>query len=151
MLPFGLADANQFIHAFKDLRPGIARWWGKVASNLRSNRTHYNIFVRRRVFIGRAGEDLIRAAVAFFPQSAAADHINKAMVRIESRLETIEGAEILLQVHDSVAGQCFPADLDKVKAIIIEELEAPLPIEFDKTPLIVPADFASGKTWKDCK
>tara|TARA_R100000781_G_scaffold95764_2_gene59875 strand:+ start:132 stop:2459 length:2328 start_codon:yes stop_codon:yes gene_type:complete len=151
MLPFGLADANQFIHAFKDLRPGIARWWGKVANNLRSERTHYNIFGRRRVFLGRAGEDLIRAAVAFFPQSAAADHINRAMVRIESRLTEVDGAEILLQVHDSVAGQCFPEDLEIVKQIVIEELEAPLPIAFDNISLIVPADFASGTTWKDCK
>ena len=150
-LEFKMGDANQFIQAFKDLRPGIALWWSKIAGELRNERTHYNIFGRRRVFLGRAGEDLIRAAVAFFPQSAAADHINRAITRIEARLRDVEGAEILLQVHDSVAGQCYPDSLERVKAIVIEELEAPLPVEFDGIELVVPADFATGKNWKDCK
>jgi len=150
-LEFKMGDANQFIQSFKDLRPGIALWWSKIAGELRNERTHYNIFGRRRVFLGRAGEDLIRAAIAFFPQSAAADHINRAITRIEARLRDVEGAEILLQVHDSVAGQCYPDSLERVKAIVIEELEAPLPIEFDGIKLVVPADFATGKNWKDCK
>ena len=150
-LEFKMGDANKFIQAFKDLRPGIALWWSKIAGELRNERTHYNIFGRRRVFLGRAGEDLIRAAVAFFPQSAAADHINRAITRIEARLRDVEGAEILLQVHDSVAGQCYPDSLERVKAIVIEELEEPLPIEFDSIKLVVPADFATGKNWKDCK
>ena len=150
-LEFSMRDANQFIQSFKDLRPGITLWWGKIAGELRRERTHYNIFGRRRVFLGRAGEDLIRAAVAFFPQSAAADHINRAIVRIESRLKDVEGAEILLQVHDSVAGQCYPESLDSVRKIVIEELEQPLPIEYNNNPLIIPADFASGNSWKECK
>ena len=148
---FTMNDANKFIQGFKDLRPGIALWWGKISGELKSERTHYNIFGRRRVFLGRSGEDLIRAAVAFFPQSAAADHINRAIIRIEARLRAVEGAEILLQVHDSVAGQCYPDSLERVKEIVIEELEEPLPIEFNGVKLIVPADFATGKNWKDCK
>tara|TARA_R100000008_G_scaffold20429_1_gene10650 strand:- start:1694 stop:2041 length:348 start_codon:yes stop_codon:yes gene_type:complete len=109
---------------------------------------------RQRIFLDRWGDQLHRAAVAFVPQSTAADHINASLARIEARLDSIPEASVLLQVHDSVAGQCRVGDLDQVKAIVCEEMEKPIPTGFGyywEGELIIPADFASGPNWKACK
>ena len=153
-LPFSESDAIRFIESFKDLRPGITKWWNDVFIQLKQppERQLRNIFGRRRVFLSRMDDNLHRAAIAFLPQSAAADHINKSLVAIEQKLRaTVPTASVLVQVHDSIGGQCYPNDLDLVKAIVTTEMELPLPIEFEGTPLIVPADFGSGSNWKECK
>ena len=151
-LPFSQKDAKEFIATFKRIRPGLARWWLRIEEKLKRDRVFYTAFGRRRIFLSRLDDNLVRAAVAFEPQSTAADHINAALVRIESRIkEENLPASVLLQVHDSIGGQCAPEYLDVVKSIVVEEMEKPIPLEYEGIPLIVPADFGSGLSWKDCK
>ena len=57
----------------------------------------------------------------------------------------------MLQVHDSIGGQCRPEDLKAVEAIVVEEMKKDLPLEWNNNTLKVPAEFKSGATWKDCK
>ena len=153
-MTFTLNDARRFIDSFKTLRPGIHKWWVNTIQHLKSDRIMRTPYGRQRIFLDRWGDQLHRAAVAFVPQSTAADHINASLARIEARLESIPEASVLLQVHDSVAGQCRVGDLDQVKAIVCEEMEKPIPTGFGyywEDELIIPADFASGPNWKACK
>ena len=151
---FTMQDARRFIESFKTLRPGIHKWWINTIQHLKADRKMRTPYGRQRIFLDRWGDQLHRAAVAFVPQSTAADHINAALARIESRFSFIPGADVLLQVHDSVAGQCYEKDLDTIRAIVCEEMEKPIPKGFGyhwEDELIIPADFASGHNWKSCK
>ena len=151
-LKFTLKDAYHFMDTFKKLRPGVARWWIRIDEHLKNTRKMITPYGRQRFFQDRLGDQLLRAAVAFIPQSTAADHINKALVAIEARCKVaIPSANVLLQVHDSIGGECYPADVERVKSIVIEEMERPLPLMWREHQLVVPAEFASGPSWKDCK
>lgn len=148
---FSEADAKGFIRKFGELRPGLVKWWSQVEKSLHRSRVLRTPFGRRRQFLQRLGDTTYRAAIAFLPQSTAADHVNRALSRVERRLEAIPGASVLLQVHDSIGGQCRPGDRDRVKEIVIEELMTPLPLEFRGIPLVIPAEFNSGPNWGKCK
>lgn len=150
-LNFTVSQARKFIATFEELFPGVVRWWRRIIAHLRTVRVVVTPFGRRRVFLGRYNDQLHKAAIAYLPQSTAADHINLSLVNIERRLLDIPGSDVLLQTHDEIAGQCFPEDLERLKKVVVEEMEMPLPISYKGQPLIVPADFESGPSWKDCK
>ena len=153
-MQFTMQNSRRFIDSFKTLRPGIHKWWINIIQHLKSDRVMRTPYGRQRIFLDRWGDQLHRAAVAFVPQSTAADHINAALARIEIRLDSIPEADVLLQVHDSIAGQCRAGDLALVKSIVCEEMEKPIPKGFGyywENELIIPADFASGPNWKSCK
>ena len=148
---FRQIDAERFIAVFMQLRPGVVRWWMKIQTHLISITTLMNPYGRPRTFLDRFDNELVRKAVAFLPQSTAADHINGALHRIETRLSSMSKSNVLLQVHDSIGGQCRPEDLKAVEAIVVEEMKKDLPLEWNNNMLKVPAEFKSGATWKDCK
>jgi DNA polymerase I-like protein with 3'-5' exonuclease and polymerase domains len=80
---------------------------------------------RRRQFYGRTGDEAtIREAVAFEPQSAVADTLNQAMLRLW-KVSPVYGIQLLAQIHDAILLQ-LPDDKyfhDKVQMVvnIIEE------------------------------
>lgn len=149
--------AAGYIETFFDLRPGLLKWHHKIAKDLTVSREVRTPYGMRRYFLGqpRGGKmlnsDLHRTAIAFVPQHMAAVHLNTAIVRVEKRLDAVGRADLLLQVHDEMAGQCAPDDLDLVRSVVTEEMEKPLPLFWQDHQLQVPADFASGHTWKECK
>lgn len=158
--PFTFHDAKRNESIFKSHRHGVVGWWGRVEQNLAKNRLIITPFGRRRWFLDRWDKEkrLVRTAVAHIPQSTTADHINRAIYLIEEEMERLRQAKklhpkthIKMQVHDEVNGQAHPDDLELVKEIVVNAMEMPMPLEWDGIPLIVPAEFESGETWKDCK
>lgn len=150
-MPFTMQDGKRFIQTFRDLRPGLARWQKQIERNLDYTRETRSVYGQRRVFLDKRGDVLTRAAIAHTPQHMAAAHILRTLSAVEKRLAPIPQADLLTQVHDSIGGQCRPEDLDEVRAIVIEEMEKPIPLEYKGTVLVVPADFASGPNWAKCK
>ena len=124
---------------------------------LRHDRVIYTPSGRRRVFLDKwpdrvkPGEhpELFRNLTAHWGQSLAADHINSCLSKVEQDLP--EGAELLIQAHDELAGQCRPEALEETYKIVTKHMESPLPIEHKGRPLIVPAEFAYGPSWGQCK
>ena len=80
-------------------------------------------------------------------QGTAADIIKMAMVRVYRRLER-EGlqARLLLQVHDELLVECPPEEETRVKALLLEEMEAAAALS-----VRLEADVHSGETWYDAK
>jgi len=150
-------DGQRFIDTFFTLRPGLKRWHTRIARDLEASREVHTVYGMRRIFFGQAkggsiaDSDLHRAAIAFEPQHMAAVHLNTALTRVEARITPIREAALLLQVHDEMAGQCRPEDLATVRAIVIEEMERPLPLTWKQHPLLVPADFSTGTNWQEAK
>ena len=76
-------------------------------------------------------------------QGSAADIIKVAMVRIFNRFET-EGlrSKMILQVHDELNFNVYKDELEKVKQIVLDEMENAIKLQ---VPLI--ADCGEGVNW----
>ena len=94
---------------------------------------------RNGVVRGYAERNAVNAPI----QGTAADIIKIAMVRIDQRFEK-EGirSKMILQVHDELNFSVYPEEFDKVKKIVIEEMENAYPMS---VPLV--ADCGEGENW----
>ena len=146
--PFEAKDAKRAVELFHQSKPKLKKGWENFENHLKKDRTVYSPFGHRRVFLDRWSDDLLRDAIAHMPQHCAAAHLLSALCRIESRLKKeCPKANLLIQVHDSIGGQCPYEDLPAVKQIVIDELEKPFPIKQFGHTLSVPADFSAGRNW----
>ena len=87
-----------------------------------------------------------RVALNMPIQGAAADIIKLAMVRVHRQLKEADlAARLIMQVHDELIVECPEAEADRVKAILVREMEGACPLS---VPLI--AEAHSGKSWLEC-
>jgi len=125
--------------------PAIKKWQIRLKEEI--TRTHQvtNCWGFRRHYFDRIDEDVFREAIAWIPQSSIALLINKIWLRIHEEEKRIQ---VLLQVHDSLAGQ-FPSHLGTTMVERMKELaHIPLPYE---DPLTIPVGIKiSEKSWGDC-
>lgn len=125
--------------------PGIQRWHIRVARDLTSKRYVENRFGFRRYFFDRL-DSILPEALAFGPQSAVAHYINRIWLLIYERLPDVW---VLLQVHDSLAGQ-IPTHLAEWGVAQISLLAKTVVVPYDD-PLIIPLTIkTSAKSWGDC-
>jgi DNA polymerase-1 len=124
--------------------PGIKEWHRRTEAQLQSTRQVTNVFGYRRRYFDRI-ESVLPEALAWQPQSIVALVINMAWKRIA---ESVPEADILLQVHDSLAGQ-FPTHRgNPVMRAMKKCMEIVIPYE---KPLIIGAGIkTSEKSWGDC-
>lgn len=123
--------------------PGIKEWHRRTEAQLQATREVRNAFGFRRRYFDRI-EAILPEALAWQPQSVVAIVINKGWKRLA---ETVPECQVLLQVHDSLAGQ-FPTHLArpvmrKMKKAL--EIEIPYP-----RPLVIGVGIStSTKSWGD--
>ncbi len=126
--------------------PRIKAYQDSIKTDL--NKRHFieNIFGYRYYVFDRIDDNAYRAAAAWKPQSTVACLINRGYYNIYRNLPE---AHVLLQVHDSLAGQ-YPTHLgDWAKRRIVEECSISLPYE---DPLIIPVGIATSPiSWGDCQ
>ncbi|MDA9607078.1 DNA polymerase [Candidatus Actinomarina] len=67
-------------------------------------------------------------------QGTASDIMKIAMIKVSNRLNKIDGANLLLQIHDELIVETDDVNLDKVKAIVTQEMESALTLD---VPLFV--------------
>jgi len=127
------------------LCPEIKVWQDRIKKEVEGRRYITNVLGYRRYFFDKIEGTVFNQAVAWIPQSTVACVINRGYVNIHNNLPE---AEVLLQVHDSLAGQ-YPSHLGWVRDRIIEESKITLPYA---DPLIIPVGIkTSTKSWGDCK
>lgn len=125
--------------------PGIQQWHIRTGNQLRQNRTVTNRFGYRRFFPDRLDE-IFPEALAWVPQSTVANLINKIWLGIDAE---IGEAEILAQVHDSLAGQ-LPVqgaeDTFSRMKLLASKIFVPYP-----DPLFIPCSLKSSQvSWGHC-
>lgn len=124
--------------------PGIRKWHERTEHQLRLTKTVSNRLGYRRFYFDRV-EGLLPEALAWIPQSTVACVINRVMLNIWDNLKEVQ---VLLQVHDSLAGQ-FPSHLREWCLKRIKE-EAQVTIPYDD-PLVIPVGIkVSDRSWGDC-
>jgi len=125
--------------------PEIKAWQERLIKQITETMTVRNAFGYRHKFLCRLTHDTFNKGAAWIPQSTVGIVINHAMVNIDSNLPEVQ---LLLQVHDSLAGQ-YPTSMSYLRESIIEQSRIVIPY---KDPLVIPVGVkTSEKSWGDCK
>lgn len=154
---FGLAErmdvsrteAKELIDSYFEMYPKIKDYISKAVDTAREKGYIETEFGRRRylpdinsrnaVVRGYAERNAVNAPI----QGTAADIIKIAMIRVQQRLDA-EGckARMILQVHDELNFSVPADEFDKVKRIVIEEMQGAY-----KMSIPLEADCGEGKNW----
>ena len=141
-------EAKLFQQKYHEAYPGVKRWQGRLATEMRASRTLTTCFGRRRYFMGPPGDPLNKEAFAWRPQSVVADLINKGILAWEDP----ERPPILLQVHDSVLMQVEKGSLEELYKLVKEiEKYFEIPITIGGREIIIPIEVSVGHNWGDMK
>jgi DNA polymerase I-like protein with 3'-5' exonuclease and polymerase domains/uracil-DNA glycosylase len=140
-------EASRFRTKWFAAHPGIGRWHKRTEEMARRLGYIENKFGARLYILGRFD---LPEALGWTPQSTVAGVINRALVNIDEAQQRGEtNIELLLQVHDSLAGQ-FPT-VEKEQALATLRSLSRIVIPYDD-PLIIPVGInTSTLSWGDCK
>ena len=146
-------EAGEYIAAYLRHYDGVRRYMDDIRQTAKEQGYVSSLLGRRRYLpelqsknynIRSFGE---RAALNTPIQATAADIMKIAMIRVSRRLRE-EGyrAKLILQVHDELILEAPDEEIDRVKQLLVEEMEGAFPL---KAPLR--ADAGVGKSWYDAK
>ncbi len=154
---FGLAErlnisrseAKELIDGYFETYPDVKAYMEKSINNAKQTGYVETIFHRKRylpdinsrnsIVRGYAERNAINAPI----QGSAADIIKVAMINIFNCFEKEKiQSKMILQVHDELNFNVLKSELEKVKAIVMEEMENAVKL---KVPLI--ADCGFGDNW----
>jgi len=125
--------------------PGIKRWHDKVKAQVTRHRFIENTFGYRWYIFDRV-DSIIPEAIAWIPQSTVSIVINRIWQRIYTELPEVQ---VLLQVHDSLAGQLPSMRVAELTPRILDcaRVVVPYPDE-----LVIPFSLGtSTKHWGACE
>ena len=147
-----VAEAKAYMDAYFHRFPGVKAYMDQVVERARADGFVETPMHRRRALpeIKSSNHNMRsfgeRVALNMPIQGAAADIIKLAMVRVHRHLkEAALEARLIMQVHDELIVECPEAEADRVKAILVREMEGAWPLS---VPLI--AEAHSGKSWLEC-
>jgi len=145
-LGLGVREAEQTQKWYFEKFPKIKKQQDDLKAQVSKRHMVENVFGYRQYFFDRIEGTIFNQAAAWIPQSTVACLINRGYVAIDEQLPEVE---ILLQVHDSLAGQ-FPTHLgDDMTRKIVQCAEIELPYPGD--PLIIPVGVkTSTESWGAC-
>lgn len=125
--------------------PEIRRWQEDFKRSLASKGFVSNIFGYREYNFNRLEGNVFNEFIAWLPQSTIACLINRGYRNIHTNEPDIQ---VLLQVHDSLAGQ-FPAHLrDYCRRRIVDHCSVELPYP---KPIVIPVEIKTSTiSWGDC-
>ena len=170
-----LLEAKKLQKFYFDLCPEIPKWHKRIKDEVYKRGYVENIFGARGYFLNRNDHTLLNKAYAYIPQSTIGIMVNKGLVSIEKEAamltetrrmlnkggldmqkhtnlslvtdDTVAPIEVLMQVHDSLAGQIKTTDVTAPERII-KHMSIELPY---KTPLVIPVDIATSvRSYGDC-
>lgn len=128
---------------FKE-HPGILAWHQRVEAQIKKHRFVENRWGYRWYIFDRL-DQLLPEACAWIPQSTVGILINKIWLAFDEQLPEVE---VLLQVHDSLAGQFGTHRTDYLLPRMQAASRIVIPYE---EPLIIPTGIkTSTVSWGDC-
>lgn len=135
----GYFESYPKVKDYMDESIRIAREKGYVETLLGRRRQLADINSRNAVVRGMAERNAINAPI----QGSAADIIKLAMINIYRRFNHKKlQSKMILQVHDELNFDVLKPELEKVKEIVIHEMQNAVSL---KVPLLV--DFGVGDNW----
>ncbi len=142
-----MLEAKEFIEKYFEVRKPIRAYLDKTLAEARNLGYVETIFGRRRptpdikspnFAVRNAAE---RAAANMPIQGTEADLMKKAMIRIDKVLPS--GANLVLQVHDSLVVECDERDKEEIAKILQENMEGICP----EISVKLAVDVTVGRNW----
>ena len=138
-LGISFKEAKDFIDNYLNTYPGIKTYMDNLIKEAYKNGYVKTLFGRKRVI------DELKSNVYMI--RTAADILKIAMINIYNRFSNEKvKAKMIIQVHDELLIDCPLNELDKVKAIVKDEMENAYKLD---VPLKV--DISSGHNWYEAK
>lgn len=150
-LDIPMAEAREMIDAYFRAYPGVRTYLDETVTFAKQTGYAETMYGRRRPIpeLRIPAQRMFgeRTAMNHPMQGSAADIIKIAMVRVAERLRA-EGftAKMILQVHDELDFECPVGEVDRLIAMVREEMEGVAEL---RVPLI--ADASTGETWAEAK
>lgn len=141
------ADAKQFMDNYRQLRAPIMKYMENTLKQAREQGFVETYYGRRRPtpdvkssnFVIRQAAE--RAAENMPIQGTEADLMKRAMLNVDHALPT--GADLIMQVHDSLIVECDASKKDEVAKILKSNMESVAP----ELGVKLVVDITSGKSW----
>jgi DNA polymerase-1 len=160
MGPYGLswrtgisqAEAKDFIQKYFALFAGVKKYLDQTLEQARRSGFVETIFGRRRHIpelksenyqLRSAGE---RMAVNMPIQGTAADIMKMAMIAVHEKIESLDGVEIIMQVHDELVLEVGEGQEEEIGALVKKTMEG---VGGLSVPIEVRVGF--GKRWGSLK
>lgn len=141
--------ARRVIEGFWLLHPNHKSvYWASVERDIKYSRTLTTPFGRKRTFFGRMDDKLLREGYSYIPQSTIGWLCNAAVGRIYQEIEIGRpdlGAQLMLQVHDSILVQAPKEHALEVSRLMGECMY--IPFTCNDHELIIPTDSKIGYNW----
>ncbi len=142
-----VAEAKQFIADYFEVRKPIREYLDSILKQAREEGYVETYYGRRRPtpdvkssnFIVRQAAE--RAAQNMPIQGTEADLMKRAMIKVDELLPA--GADLVLQIHDSMIVECDESQTEEVSRILKETMEGIAP-ELD---IKLAVDVSSGDNW----
>jgi len=147
-----IAEARRVKKAYFGRFPRILEWHEEVRNEIQETRTLVNPFGRRRLFLDRLGDELVRKAVAFLPQSTCVDTTNEALLRFDGAIQrdsALGDIKLLLQVHDEIVFEFRLEQQEKIMEVLKECYD--IPIEINGMECRIGIEFKTGENWREMK
>jgi DNA polymerase I len=158
MSPHGLSEATgmniamakEYIDKYFQIRGPLLAYLEGLKQQARDEGFVETLYGRRRYtpdvkssnFVVRSAAE--RAAMNMPIQGTASDIMKIAMLRLDAELVKIDGAEMLLQIHDSVLVEVDEDKAEQVATIIKNCMQDAVDL-----PINIDVDTTTGKTWAD--
>ncbi len=146
-------ESKAYIEAYLEKYHGVRNYMKTVVEKAKSDGYVATLFGRRRPMpelqssnfnLRSFGE---RVALNMPIQGTAADIIKLAMIHVYNRMKAEKlSARLILQVHDELIVECPENEAEKVKALLVEEMERVVSYSVPLT-----ADAGIGKSWHEAK
>lgn len=126
---------------------GLSQWHNWVRQKLVRDGWITTFMGRFRWFFGRRwDQETLRSAIAYEPQSAVADILNRGLQRVYHASRDGLQVQLLLQVHDAIVFQ-YPEELEnEIVPAVMKLLEEPVPLLNGRT-LRIPTEAFVGWNW----
>ena len=133
--------------AYKELHPGLPRWWDEVEIEVREKKKLANLFGHVRRFNGNI-KAILPVAVAFTPQSTIGDYLNFGLLACAKDPQLKDaGFELLLQVHDAIGFQYPKSNRFEVLSRVRRLMDIGCTIPKTGETLHIPVEIQCGPSW----
>lgn len=148
-----LAEARKFIDTYFKRLPDVERYLNETKHQAKELGFVETLFGRRRYFPifkdpkanAQTVEGELRAAINHPIQGTAADIMKRAMIELDTALQTDgRGANLLLQVHDELVLEVPNQHLADIQAMVLNIMEGAYPLK-----VRLKANAESGRNWRD--
>lgn len=152
-LSITMQEASEYINKYFETYPEVKSFLDRLVAEAKERGYAVSMFGRRRPVPELKSSNYMqrsfgeRVAMNSPIQGTAADIIKIAMIRVDKALkEQNLKSRIVLQIHDELLIEAYRNELEKVKALLVEEMRHAADLE---VPLEVDANV--GDSWFDAK